>query len=72
MRIVMITLSALLFAVLVHFPAAAGPIHDAAKTGDTVQVESLLAAGTAIDEIDALDKTALIWASPLNMPSPMR
>lgn len=63
MRIVMIALSALLFAVLVHFPAVAGPIHDAAKTGDTAQVKSLIAAGTAIDEMDALDKTALIWAS---------
>ena len=51
-----------LFAAHVHFPAAAGPIHDAAKIGDVVKVESLTAAGTPVNEMDALDKTALVRA----------
>ena len=63
MRIVLTALSTLLPIVILHFPAVAGPIHDAAKIGDAVQVESLIAEGTPVDEKDALDKTALLWAS---------
>ena len=63
MRTILTALSTLLPIVLLHFPAVAGPIHDAAKIGDAVQVESLIAAGTPVDEKDALDKTALVWAS---------
>ena len=63
MRAIPTTLSTLLSIVLLHLPAVAGPIHDAAKIGDAVQVESLTAAGTSVNEMDALDKTALVWAS---------
>ena len=63
MRIILTALSTLLPIVILHFPAVAGPIHDAAKIGDAVQVENLIAEGTLVDEKDALDKTALLWAS---------
>ena len=63
MRAIPTTLSTLLSIVLLHLPAVAGPIHDAAKIGDAVQVESLTVAGTSVNEMDALDKTALVWAS---------
>ena len=43
--------------------ALAGPIHDAAKSGDAKQVERLIAAGAEVDEKDVADKTALFWAA---------
>jgi ankyrin repeat protein len=53
----------LLLAIFPLTLAVAGPIHDAAKNGDTAQVKALLGAGTQVDEKDALDKTVLNWAS---------
>ncbi len=44
-------------------PAPAGPLHDAAKSGDTIQVERLVAGGIAIDERDAGYRTAMHWAA---------
>ncbi len=44
-------------------PALAGPLHDAAKSGDTAAVEQLLAAGADVDEKDAALNTALHWAA---------
>ena len=46
-----------------YTPAFAGPIHDAAKSGDVATVEKLLAAGTDANERDAGFNTALHWAS---------
>jgi ankyrin repeat protein len=46
-----------------HSAALAGPIHDAAKTGNSQEVERLIAAGIDPDERDIADKTALHWAA---------
>jgi ankyrin repeat protein len=43
--------------------AIAGPIHDAAKSGDVATVEQLLASGTDVNEKDAAFNTALHLAS---------
>jgi len=43
--------------------AIAGPIHDAAKSGDVATVELLLASGTDVNEKDAAFNTALHLAS---------
>ena len=48
---------------VIYTPAFAGPIHDAAKSGNLVTVEQLLAAGTDANEMDAGYQTALHWAS---------
>ncbi len=40
------TLAGLLF---ISAPALAGPLHDAAKSGDAAAVERLLAAGADVD-----------------------
>ena len=53
----------LVFAVLLCASALAGPIHDAAKAGNAKQVESLIAAGTEVDQKDVAEKTALFWAA---------
>ncbi len=50
---------------VVHSPVLAGPIHDAAKAGDTAQVEALIAGGTNVDERDVAQRTALHWAADL-------
>ncbi len=57
--------AALLFvsASVVQTPALAGPIHDAAKAGDAVQVEALIEAGADVNEMDVAFKTALHWAT---------
>lgn len=44
---------------LVHAPVRAGPIHEAAKAGDAVQVEALITAGAAVDEKDIAHKAPL-------------
>ena len=46
-----------------YTPAYAGPIHDAAKSGDVAMVKQLLAAGTDVNEKDAAFNTALHLAS---------
>ena len=53
------------FVILTVAPLAlfAGPIHDAAKTGNLAEVEKLLASGVDINEKDAGFHTALYWAS---------
>ena len=43
--------------------AIAGPIHDAAKSGDVATVEQLLASGADVNEKDAAFNTALHLAS---------
>ena len=60
-----VVVAALLFvsASVVQTPALAGPIHDAAKAGDAVQVERLIEAGADVNEMDAAFKTALHWAT---------
>ena len=47
----------------IYSPAFAGPIHDAAKSGNLAKVEQLLAAGTDVNEKDAAFNTALHWAT---------
>lgn len=54
------TLAGLLF---VSVPALAGPLHDAAKSGDAGAVEQLLAGGVDVNEKDAGFNTALHWAA---------
>lgn len=55
------TLAGLLF---VSTPAAlAGPLHDAARSGDAAAVEQLIAGGVDVDEKDAGFNTALRWAA---------
>ncbi|MEE8608829.1 MAG: ankyrin repeat domain-containing protein [Nitrospiraceae bacterium] len=55
------TLAGLLF---VSVPAAlAGPLHDAAKSGDAATVGQLIAGGVDVDEKDAGFNTALHWAA---------
>ena len=49
----------------VHAPALAGPLHDAAKSGDAAEVERLIAAGADVNEKDAAFNTALHWAAVL-------
>jgi ankyrin repeat protein len=44
-------------------PALAGPLHDAAKSGDATAVGKLLAAGADVNEMDAGFNTALHWAA---------
>jgi ankyrin repeat protein len=58
-------LTVLIFVLItaVYTLAFAGPIHDAAKSGDVATVEQLLAAGTDANERDAGFNTALHWAS---------
>ena len=48
-----------LFAICLQNQSAAGPLHDAAKSGDAALVESLIEAGADVNEKDALDQTAL-------------
>ncbi len=56
----------LIFAYLVGSPLLmAGPIHEAAKTGEVSQVELLIEAGADVDEKDAGSKSALHWAADL-------
>ena len=43
--------------------ALAGPLHDAAKTGDVEQAKQLLDAGAAIEELDPAGDPALVIAS---------
>ena len=52
-----------IFVSAVYSPAYAGPIHDAAKSGDVVKVKQLLEADTDVDEKDAAFNTALHLAS---------
>ena len=52
-----------IFVTAYYTPANAGPIHDAAKSGDVAMVEQLLAAGTDVNEKDAAFNTALHLAS---------
>jgi ankyrin repeat protein len=66
MRTIGKAFTSLLLALFPLTVAVAGPIHDAAKAGDAAQVKALLDAGTPVDEKDALDKTALNWASENN------
>ena len=54
------TLAGLLF---ISVPAFAGPLHDAAKSGDAAAVEQLIAGGADVSEQDAGLNTALIWAA---------
>ena len=63
MRTVVMSVTVLLSTAFLHTLAVAGPIHDAARDGKAEQVEGLIAAGTAVDEKDGLDKTALHWAA---------
>jgi len=63
MRTVVMGIVVLLSTALLHVPAVAGPIHDAAKAGEAEQVERLIAAGAAVDEKDGFDKTALHLAA---------
>jgi hypothetical protein len=63
MRTVVMGIVVLLSTALLHVPAVAGPIHDAAKAGEAEQVEGLIAAGAAVDEKDVFDKTALHFAA---------
>jgi len=46
-----------------YTPANAGPIHDAAKSGDVAMVKQLLAVGTDVNEKDSAFNTALHLAS---------
>lgn len=54
---------ALLAASAICTPTSAGSLHDAVKSGDTMQVERLIASGAAIDERDAGYRTAIHWAA---------
>jgi ankyrin repeat protein len=63
MRTVVMSVAVLLSTAFLHTLAVAGPIHDAARGGKVEQVERLIAAGTAVDEKDGMDKTALHWAA---------
>ena len=54
------TLAGMLF---LSAPALAGPLHDAAKSGDAAAVGQLLAAGADVSEKDAGFNTALHWAA---------
>lgn len=47
---------------LVTSPAWAGPVHDAAASGDLAAAKRFLATGTAVDERDPQHATALHWA----------
>jgi len=51
-------------AILVNIaPANAGPLHDAARSGDLTQLKQLLASGAEIEERDGTEETPLISAA---------
>ncbi len=56
------TLAGLLFA---SAPAFAGPLHDAARSGDAAAAERVLAAGADVNEKDVGLNTALHWAADM-------
>ena len=41
----------------------AGPLHEAAKSGDLDEVKQLVAAGGNVDERDVAERTPLSWAA---------
>lgn len=55
-----VVLAGMLF---VSAPALAGPLHDAARSGDAAAVEQLIAGGADVNEKDAGLNTALHWAA---------
>jgi ankyrin repeat protein len=63
MRSIPVVAAAIILAVgLASAPVAAGPIHDAALTGDVAELKKLLASGVKVDARDERGNTPLHWA----------
>ena len=60
---------ALLLMCILAVPSVwAGPLHEAAKSGDLDEVKQLIAAGGNVDEKDVAERTPLSWAAGNGSP----
>lgn len=62
------TRAILVCALIASAPLAAGPLHEAARNGDTAEVDRLLKAGADISAFDEADLTPLIVAALAGQP----